>query len=189
MSRRYRIQVRETLRRVVKGEDHVSSQLELLEVLPADQMAELLAEELVRRGFERQGNSLTRKQDDVEVTVDLETGEVTVRAASEKEIALEGQAQGSAYDDVGPASEATKKRLSQALRDSLQKDADRQADQLQAEVTDLLERHLGDITAQLDQAVNRATAEALKRKAAEMGRIKQMADDPETGSLTIVVEV
>jgi hypothetical protein len=41
----------------------------------------------------------------------------------------------------------------------------------------------------LDQVVNRVTAEALKRKAAQMGRIKEMTEDPQAGSLTIVVEV
>ena len=42
MSRSYRLKVRETLRKVIRAEDHVSSQLELLEILPCDQMAELL---------------------------------------------------------------------------------------------------------------------------------------------------
>jgi hypothetical protein len=37
--------------------------------------------------------------------------------------------------------------------------------------------------------VNRVTAEALKRKAASLGQIKEMTEDPQAGSLTIVVEV
>ncbi len=56
-------------------------------------------------------------------------------------------------------------------------------------MTDRLEGRLADLKTELDQAVNRVTAEALKRKAASMGRIKEIADDPESGSLTIVVEV
>ena len=51
------------------------------------------------------------------------------------------------------------------------------------------EAQLGDIRAELDRAVNRATAEALKQKAAQIGQIKQITDDEEAGSLTIVVEV
>ena len=42
---------------------------------------------------------------------------------------------------------------------------------------------------QLDQATNRATAKALKQKAAQIGQIKELTEDPESGSLTIVVEV
>ena len=45
------------------------------------------------------------------------------------------------------------------------------------------------LRAELDKAVNRATAEALKQKAAKIGQIKEMTEDPESGSLTIVVEV
>jgi FtsH ternary system domain X5 len=56
-------------------------------------------------------------------------------------------------------------------------------------VTDRLERELGDLRRELDEIVNRVTAEALKRKAASMGSIKQLTEDPEVGSLTIVVEV
>jgi len=189
MSRRYRIRVRETLRRVVKARDQVSTQLELLEVLPADQMAELLAGELEKRGFERHGDVLVRKQGDVAVEVDLETGVVTVRAASEKEVEVEAQRDGFSYGEGRRETQEIKKQLQEELRESLEEDAAREAGKLQSEVTDLLEGQLGDVTAELDQAVNRATAEALKRKAAQLGRIKQMADDPETGSLTIVVEL
>ena len=77
MSRSYRIRVRETLRRVIRAEDHVSSQLEVLEILPADQMADLLAEELERRGFERDGKVATRRDGNVVITVELDSGVVT----------------------------------------------------------------------------------------------------------------
>ena len=39
------------------------------------------------------------------------------------------------------------------------------------------------------EAVNRITAEALKKKAASLGQIKEMTEDPQSGSLTITVEV
>ena len=42
---------------------------------------------------------------------------------------------------------------------------------------------------ELDQVVNRVTAEALKKKAAQMGRIKEVSEDKASGSLKIVVEV
>ena len=89
MSRRYRVRVRETLRRVIKADDCVRSQLEMLEILPADQMAELLAQELAGRGFERQDQRLVRTQGDVQVAVDLATGAVDVRVASEQQVQLE----------------------------------------------------------------------------------------------------
>lgn len=189
MSRAYRVSVRESLRKVLRAEDRVQSQLELLEILPADQMAGLLAAELAGRGFERKSGAMVRTDGDIEIHVDPATGTVTVRAAASQSVDLKGEKQGYGYDDVGPGRKAAEKQLSEQLRASLEAQAEQQNRKLQQEVTDLLERRLGDVAAELDQAVNRATAEALKRKAAQMGRIKQMADDPESGSLTIVVEL
>ena len=46
MSRAYRIKVSESLNRVIRASDHVSTQLELLEILPQETMAALLEKEL-----------------------------------------------------------------------------------------------------------------------------------------------
>jgi hypothetical protein len=48
MSRAYRIRVSESLNRTLQAEDEVCSQIELLEVLPPEQMAELLRDELIK---------------------------------------------------------------------------------------------------------------------------------------------
>ncbi|MCG8587368.1 MAG: hypothetical protein MI757_21895 [Pirellulales bacterium] len=189
MSRAYRVQVSETLRRVIRAEDHVRSQLEILDVLPCDQMADLLAKELEAQGFERDGNTAVRSQGDVSVTVDLGTGEVTVRAESESEVTLKGQKSGYAYDDWGPGQKAAKNALREEINKDLEKDAEQREAELQNKITDTLEAELADLRGELNQAVNRATAEALKQKAARIGQIKEMTDDPESGTLTIVVEV
>ena len=115
MSRAYRISVKESVHRVIKAEDSVCTQLEVLEVLPPEQMAGLLADELEKRGFKKA--------------------------------------------------------------------------ELQGQVTDRLEGKLSDLRQELDQVVNRVTAEALKRKAESLGRIKELTEDQQTGSMTIVVEV
>ena len=60
---------------------------------------------------------------------------------------------------------------------------------LQDKITEELEAELANLRGELDNAVNRATAQALKQKAAQIGQIKDMTEDPESGSLTIVVEV
>ncbi len=189
MSRAYRIKVRESLRRVLRAHDRVSTQLELLEVLPPEQMAQLLAEELKGRGFEEKGGSLVRKQNGVTVSVDPKSGTVTVESEESHEAALEGEKDGRAYDDLGPSARNVQKQLCAQLRQDLEKQAQQKAADLQSQVTDHLERELGDLRRELDQAANRVTGEALKQKAAQLGQIKEMTEDPQTGSLTIVVEV
>jgi hypothetical protein len=189
MSRSYRISVRENQNRTIKAEDHVSTQLEVLEVLPPENMAELLAHELEQRGFEREGEVMVRRQNDVTVRVDPKTGTVTVTTEESEEHTLEAERHDRAYDDVGPHAKQVRENLQKQVQKDLDKKAGEKTASLQTKVTDRLERELGEIRQELDQAVNRVTAEALKQKAAQLGQIKEMTEDPQAGSLTIIVEV
>ena len=102
---------------------------------------------------------------------------------------LETEAEGWGYDDVGPKESAIKKNLSESAKADLVRRAKKQQDRLQAEATEALEGEMADVRKELNDAVNAITREALKRKAAQLGRIKEMTEDPEAGSLTIKVEV
>jgi len=189
MSRAYRIRVRESLHRVVSADDRVSTQLELLEILPCDQMAELLKQELVRRGFEEKDGKLQRTRDGVSVTVEPETGTVTVESELREKLMLSEERETRSYTDVGPSAQKTKQLLREEIRRDLEKQAHQKQGSLQTQATDQLAGQLADLRQDLDQAVNRVTAEALKQKAAQLGQIKEMTEDPQTGSLTIVLEV
>jgi hypothetical protein len=189
MSRAYRISVRESIRKTIRAEDHVSTQLELLALLPPEQMSELLAGELEQRGFKRQGDKAVRKKDGISVTVELTTGTVTVEAASTREVEVEGEQAGYATDQKGQAAKRVEEHLRDQLQKNLKKKVEAQKAQMQTEITDKLEAQLGDVRKELDQVVNRVTAEALKRKAAQLGTIKQVTEDAQSGSMTIVLEV
>ncbi len=190
MSRAYRLRIRETLRRVLRAQDHVRTQLELLAILPPEPMAELLGEELQHRGFQRQGKTLVRQGKGVTITIEPETGTVTVQAETTEQVRLQGDKEGEVYDAWGRTGrQQIQENLRQQLRQELEHQANRKTAQLQQEVTDRLEAQLEDLRQELDQVVNRVTAEALKRKAAQIGQIKEMTEDPQSGSLTIVLEV
>jgi hypothetical protein len=185
MSRAYRISVKETVRKVVRAEDHVSSHLEMLDILPAGQMADLLAAELARQGFERDGETAQRRDGETTVTVDLKTGMVTVRSESKKKVEITEARTGTSW---GSEKDARGKIKNELVRD-LEKQVSDEQRELQQQITDTLEGQLADLRQELDQAANRATAEALKQKAAQIGQIKELTEDPESGSLTIIVEV
>ncbi len=189
MSRAYRIAVKETLSKVIRAEDHVSTQLEMLDILPADQMSDLLAEQLVQAGFVREGNSAVRRDRDVVVSVDLESGTVTVTSEKSRNVSVTGQKAGRSYDQQGSSAKQVRENLRDSLAKDLQQDVSDREKDLQRQVTDQLESELAGLRRELDQAVNKATAQALKQKAAQIGQIKELTEDPESGSLTIVVEV
>jgi hypothetical protein len=173
----------------VKAEDHVGTQLELLPVLPQEEMAELLAEQLISRGFQRKGDVLRREQNGVSVSVDLADGKVTVSLQDEVNLHLERSHEGAVYGETRGAVDAARAKIEQELESQMSKEADEHQRQLQQSVTEQLEGELADLQRELDQIANRVTAEALKRKAARLGQIKQITDDAQTGELTIVLEV
>lgn len=189
MSRSYRVSVRECVNKVIKAEDRVSTELEILEILPPEQMGGLLADELEKGGYRREGNLLVKEEDGVVVTIDAEKGTVTISAEASEATKVEGERQGRAYDDVGPHANKVREDLRQELKRDLEKKVEAKTGALQGKVTDKLEAQLSDLRQELDKVVNKVTAEALKRKAASLGEIKQITEDPQSGSLTIVVEV
>lgn len=188
MSRAYRVQVKESVVKVVRAEDHVSCQLELLEILPCEQTAELLAAELDKLGFIRDGDTSRRKSGLITVTVELTSGVVTVSAEGSENVQLEGTKQGVVYEESGPIKRA-EKNLSDLLIKELNGKAEAKREDLQKQVTDALEAQLHDVRVELEGAVNRVTAQALKQRAAQLGQIKTITEDPASGSMTIVVEV
>jgi hypothetical protein len=189
MSRAYRIKVRQSIDRTLRAEDSVSTHLEMLDILPAEQMAELLAAELESAGYERAGEVLSRRQDGVVISVNPRTAEVTVRAESCEELHVKAEREGRAYDEIGPSCQAVQEDLRRQLQSQLQREANAKEAALQSDLTDRLEGQLIDLSRELDGAVNRATAEALKIKAGQLGQIKEITEDKESGSLTIVLEV
>lgn len=189
MSRAYRIRVKESIQQDLSASDEVCSDLEILEILPGEQMSELLTKELKNRGFVEQDGKLVRTQDGVTVSVDPKCGEVTVKAERGEKVDLETEKEGWGYDDVGPRSNQIRKQLKDQAKTELERRAQGQQERLQGEATEKLEGALADVRKELNDAVNAVTREALKRKAAQMGEIKEMSEDPEAGSLTIKVEV
>ena len=188
MSRAYRIRVRESLSRLVRAEDSVRAEIEMLPILSPAEMAELLAAELVRRGFERDGGRLRRDEGGISVILDLPTGRVDVRSATARQVELT-ETREELVDVPGDTQQQAEDSVRSALRDALEDELAEHKSRLRAEVSDRLAAALGSIRELLDEAIHRATAEALKQKAARIGRIRHLADDPENGSLTIVVEL
>ncbi len=189
MSRAYRIHVGDSIRRVFRAGDCVSTHLEILEVLPPKQMSELLATELEGRGFQRKGTNLVRQLDGVTVTVDVVTSSVMVTAEESRQVQLSAERDAGAEEDAVAEARQTHEKLRRLVQSDLDKKAAAEVAAIQGTVSDRLEAKLCDLRQELDQVSNRVTATALKIKAAQLGQIKEITEDAQTGSLTIVLEV
>src|SRR4051794_16140956 len=98
MSRAYRIRVSESVTKVLRAHDSVSTQLEVLEILPREQMAGLLAEELQRRGFTDEKGQQVRRDGAVKISIDPQTATVTVSVEGCKEVELTREADATVWE-------------------------------------------------------------------------------------------
>ena len=186
MSRAIQVRVSESVVRTVHVEDGVQAPLEVLPVLPPDRMADLLAAELEAQGFIRDGNIAKRVDPDgVEITVDLAAATVSVKLAGETRlnekvnletrVAIESQS-------------AAEERLRDAAIGELEKRLEEKTEALRREVTGKLEKKVGDLRTELDQAIGRATVAALTERASQLGSIQELVQD-DAGNVTIKVKV
>lgn len=162
----------------MQADESVQCRVELLEVLPAEEMSRLLRAELARCGYDEKDGLLVRRDGDLSVTVDAESGNVTVALMQKvaRGDTIEMETEVVTWDDRPRAARPTE-------------DLATLASDFAAEVSRRLEGRLRDVSAELDGIVNRVTILALKQKAASLGQIKELSEDPRTGSLSITVEV
>ncbi len=190
MSRAYRVSVRESLRQVVRGADRVGTTLEILEILPCEAMEGVLREELARRGFEAEEGRMVRRGDGLAVEVDPALGDVVVRSEVSEEVEVAKELHGFADTDHGSVGRArAEEALRERARRELEADQGAKSSEVQGRATARLDSELEGLRSEFDQVVNRVTAEALKRKAAQLGQIKEITEDARDGSMTIVLEV
>ena len=165
MSRAYRITVKESETRNLKAGDEICTQLELLEILPPEDMATLLKEELKKRGFEEQDDgTMIRKDGDITVKIDPCSGDVTVKAETQETVNQEVKKEATGFNDVGPNEKSLREKVKDQLKQDLDKKFDQEQSRLQGKATEALEKHLQDLQ-------------------------PEISEDAESGSLTIKVEV
>jgi vacuolar-type H+-ATPase catalytic subunit A/Vma1 len=79
--------------------------------------------------------------------------------------------------------------VKEQLKSDLDKKFEQEQSRLQGKATEQLEEHLRKLQPEISEVVNQVTRDALKQKAQQMGTVKEISEDAESGSLTIKVEV
>lgn len=189
MSRAYRIHIAESLTRHVVVDGGVESRLDLLPIATPGRTREIVREELAREGFEPASDDpdtwVRRVAPDAEVRVTSD-GKVMVRVSHEASIDVHHDAEvRSIVADEAERARVERARVAadlatraQAKENALARDASVRA----LEVLD-------DARAMLDRVSTATTRRALEERAAELGEIRSVEEDPETGAVTIRVRI
>ena len=188
MSRAYKVSIQEAQTREIKAGDEICSQIELLPILPPEEMEYLLRCELAQHGFQEAEGTMQRTTGTVLVAIDPCSGVIRVKAQIQKSLALLVEKTGEVYDRV---EEAARMRLSlvEKARDEIEHQAEEQRKSFQLDATEKLESHLHELRPEIDQIANRVMTQALQKKAATLGTIKAISEDNNTGTMTITIEV
>jgi len=190
MSRAYRITVKESDTRTLQGSDELCTQLELLEILPRPSMGALLKDALKDAGFqENEHGEMVRQQGTITTTIDPETGTVSVQAQQQEELKIEAKKEVQGWDDAGPTSETLRTQAQEQLRQEIDRRAEKESRRLQTEASQQLEQALDDLQPELSRIINQVTRKALKEKAKQLGTVQEIVENPQTGDLTIKIEV
>lgn len=188
MSRAYRIRVSHSEDRIERIEDGVKIRLEVLDILPRDQMAEHLRAALVARGFDEvEGEPDVLQlapEEGIVIRVNVQAGELEARATGEARVAASRDVERAVYDPVRGRAKAEDE-----VRDQLEADLAKQKDAARQDLTRRLEDALQQARPLVDQAVNEATAKALEVRAGQLGEIQSIEGDAEQGRMVIRVKL
>jgi hypothetical protein len=190
VSRAIVVRVSESVDRTIHVEDGVIAPLEMLPILPAERMAELLAAELAGLGFVRSGAACRRTDvDGTEVVIDLAAATIAVALGAgvqidetveaSAEVASEVMAERAGWTEAALREEAAR-QLERRMMD--------RAEAMRRAITAQLEARLGELRREIDGAIGQATIAALTEKAAQLGRIEETHRDG-AGNVTIRVRL
>ena len=186
MSQLYRISLKETVRRHIQIKDGIQTTLKLLPILAPEHLADLLAQALLSRGFEREGQQLKQVDEhDIQICIDVESGVVTISRHYEEEVTLSQEQDVVIDDDI----RGSRQRAQKAFKSALEKHLNHKEQALTTKITQMLEQKWVDIQQTLDDVVQQATAEALKLRASQLGEIIDVDENAETGEMVIRVKV
>ena len=192
MSQVYHIALRESVVRVVRSCDSVSYPISLTQLLPEEDMKALLRATLEADGWEPlkdKPNVLIQIHGEEQWTLDLDTMELTATLESESEVSANVNVTGSAESER-TAQEVAKRRLrekAEAVGQSIEESGRRE---LQERVTAELAKGEEDRMRAMNEVLQRVYAEALKRKAGQLGEVLEVQEGTnQDGNYELVIRV
>ncbi len=189
MSRAYWVKLSTSVSDTIQADDCATHKIDLEAVVPAAEMGEIVGAALEGAGWERQDDGSFRKQvRDVTLVWDLTASEVRAGVEASQSLTQDVHAQGRGYDEKQAQSDAQKRLELEAKRvqDALAGEQERLQQQLTQKLSDSEEARVREI----NEVLQRAYAEAVKRKARRMGNVTNVqestSDDGEY-QLTITI--
>lgn len=189
MSQTYQCQLKASVQHTATADDTVRHRISLTEILPAEEMVELLRQGLRDAGFdEGEGGTLVLDSAEGRTVIDLDAMEVSTSRSEQKTLQAEATSTGSGWSRSG-AKAAAESRL-EGARDAARRRLAEEADRIQRDLSDGLARIDAERTELLHIVLQEVYAESLKRKARQMGDVVEISEGTtEDGEYELVIKV
>ncbi len=189
MSETYRIELRESVSCRISAEDRSVLEIELVPILPIEDMLQLLRHALSARGYEAQGDHQLRRTGDhgEEIVVDLETMEVTTCLAREEVVERTAEVEGGGMSQ-SEAEAAARHNLEEEKRRVLQ-GIEAREQPLQRLLTKQLEAGEEARRLELNEALQQVYADSLKQKAEQLGEVLEVHESTVDGQYELVIKI
>ncbi len=171
MSRAYRVKW-QTASRVVRSEDQVKLDVDLLGILPPEEMHELLAGALTEEGWKKKGDgTLAKTMGAAEATLSEDGKTISLNLKQKKKVTATAQTKSTAESEAA--------RRSQAAQAGLDEERTRALSQAEADLRD-----------GLSAVVQRTYREALERRARMLGEIESIQEGTTTdGDVEVTIKI
>lgn len=177
MSQLYSIELKSAVTERIETADSVAYPIALQDILPQEDMKDLLRESLINNGFEadeENENILTKQGAGGEdIIFNLDDMEVTARLEDAKDVTAEVNATGRAYDDQEMARRNAQEKL-KAQEDAVRRELAKETSELQSELSERLAESESERMREINEVLQDVYADALKRKAGQMGDIMEV---------------
>ncbi|MDF1814701.1 MAG: hypothetical protein P1V20_21020 [Verrucomicrobiales bacterium] len=193
MSQCYHAELKESVTRIVKGADSISYPIELTEILPAEEMKDLLKEQLQEAGWcvqnEEETVFIIEGTAGEILTIDLDEMEMTAKIETEREVVSEVIAHASA-ESRKQAERSAARQLKEEMEVIGDQIEDAGTRDLQKEVTAQLAESESARQRGVNELLQRVYAESLKRKAGQLGDVMEITETTgEDGNYELTIRI
>ncbi|MEC7985934.1 MAG: hypothetical protein VX278_12280 [Myxococcota bacterium] len=193
MSRMYRVTIKETVKINTQSDDRIVRDIVLQQILPQEQMVELLERSMQEKGFVQENGVYSKEIEGVRLDIDLnacnEQGQKSIQSVLQLSLDSSTDLQIEFIEQSYNPEVANKSAVEKA--DAIKSDS-RQA--AQTELDDRVSQQLEQAACQADvlmhEMLQEVYGEALKQKAAQLGTVLEQSESiDENGSYELKIRI
>lgn len=191
MSRAYWIKLSSSVSESIHASDKATHKIDLEEVVPAGEMRDIVSQALEDSGWTQSADNADQYEKtlgDVTLVWDLSKNQVEATIEAQQDVEKDVNVEGRAWSQEAAKNEA--RRMLQQREQQARDQIGAEEEALQRKLTEALEKGEQDRVREINEVLQKAYADALKRKARRLGNILSVQESTsEDGDYQLTITV